>query len=173
MKTFLFTLFTYAVPFWVFAKENVVKLLEPGVVGGGENATAELGPYLQALFTRGIYIVLSLGVILLMIAGVNYILPTTGTTEEGKKIFYRVVGGIVLALTGYLILNTINPDMVTFKIDKILTPLTLENTKKNTSGGSGAYKQDLPQGPSIINPPSVTAPAPAPGYTAPPKDNKE
>ena len=123
-------IFVSILPVFVRAQEATVQLIETGITN---TKNASLGQYLNALFNKTILIVLSLAVIMFMVAGVMYIWPTTGSTQEGKEMFWRVIGAVVLALTGYLILFTINPQLVRFKIDNILPPLGSSNTPSRVS----------------------------------------
>lgn len=84
--------------------------------GGGDPATGLVG-YLRYLYTFGLAAVGIAGLGALVYGGLMYMLSGTITSkEEAKKQIWGAIAGLVLALSAYLILNTINPDLVKFKL---------------------------------------------------------
>jgi hypothetical protein len=92
-------------------------------------AGSGLGTFLKQIFNWGIGIAISLAILVIILGGVQYM--TTDAIfkkEEGKKRITGAVAGLLLALSGWLILNQINPD--------ILKNTDL-NLKKETFEGEG------------------------------------
>lgn len=70
-------------------------------------------PYLDGLVTILIGIAASLAVIFITIGGVQYITTDSLTGKEsGKETINNALLGLLLALASWLILNTINPDLI-------------------------------------------------------------
>lgn len=130
----------------IFAEEPAptsYTLLAP-IPLGTDNAptpTATTATFLPGLFRLIIAIATGLAVIMLIYAGVKYISTDAfGGKEEAKGIIEDALWGLLLAMSAWLILNTINPNLVNFdlRIERLPTPI-------NT------------------NPPGVSGPAPTPG----------
>ncbi|MDD5031906.1 MAG: pilin [Patescibacteria group bacterium] len=94
--------------------------------GAGEKTTPSIAKYIQAIYNYAIGIVGILAAVVLMVGGVIW-LTAGGSPEkvnEAKAWIGAALSGLVLALTSYMILNTINPDLVSFK------DIAPENIKK-------------------------------------------
>ncbi|MBI4135952.1 MAG: hypothetical protein HY481_00140 [Candidatus Vogelbacteria bacterium] len=93
---------------------GVVKLLEPGVVN--RETVSSLTEYLSIIFPTLIALAATLAIIMIVIGGLEYIFSMVpGKKEEGLKRIKEAIWGLVLALAAYLILKTINPDLVTLR----------------------------------------------------------
>jgi hypothetical protein len=78
-----------------------------GSAGGG------LGSFLKQIFNWGIGIAVTLTILMIIFGGVQYM--TTDAIfkkEEGKKRITGAVAGLLLSLSGWLILNQINPNIL-------------------------------------------------------------
>ncbi len=97
-------------------------LLEPLPLGNGEfsgitNET-DLGTYLGVIFKVILGIIGVLAVVMIIVGGVQYMTTDAiGGKESGKETIGNAIAGLVLALSSWLILNTINPDLVSFKLN--------------------------------------------------------
>lgn len=76
-----------------------------------------LSTYLTGMFKVGIGVAGALAFLMIVWGGFTY-LSTDAITgkEEGKERIERALGGLVLALASYIILNTINPQLVNLDI---------------------------------------------------------
>lgn len=84
---------------------------------GAEGAQSLQG-YLKALFNVGIGIAGILSVLMLMYGGVQYMTTEAFTGKsEAKDIIWRALLGLLLAFTSWIILNTINTDLLNLDID--------------------------------------------------------
>jgi len=83
---------------------------------GGAGTT--LSTYLTGMFKVGIAVAGVLAFLMIVLGGFQY-LSTDAITgkEEGKERVMRALGGLVLALVSYIILNTINPKLVALNLD--------------------------------------------------------
>ena len=111
------------------------KLIEPiPGVGASIDTTAGLGDYLNRIITLIIMIAGVLSVLMLVIGGIEYALPEVSfagaggqSKSEAKKRMGNALFGLVLALGSYMILNTINPNLV--NIGLVINPVELEFTE--------------------------------------------
>ena len=92
--------------------------LEPAVLGtGGANAADSFPAYAQAIFTTILSLLVVLSVLMIIWGGFSYIVSTIPSVKMGGK--ERVQGaiyGLLLALCAWLILNTINPDILNWQL---------------------------------------------------------
>ena len=83
----------------------------------GESPTSELTGYIRYIYLFGLGLVGIAALGALVYGGFNYMLSGTITSkEEAKKWIWGAIAGLALALAAYLILNTINPDLVNWQL---------------------------------------------------------
>ncbi len=94
-------------------------LLEPLPGGFTEVApTTGLASYLSIIFKVILGIITVLSVVMIIVGGVQYLTTDAiGGKEYGKETITNAIGGLVLALGSWLLLNTINPDLLSLKIN--------------------------------------------------------
>jgi hypothetical protein len=86
----------------------------PEATAGTEVTVTEYIRYIY-LFSLGLVGITALGG--LVYGGFMYMLSGTITSkDEAKKWIWGAISGLILALAAYLILNTINPDLVRFEL---------------------------------------------------------
>ncbi len=105
------------------------------IVGGG------LGEYLGNMYKFGVYIAIGLAVLMIVIGGLQYVsTDAIGDKSDGKKRIQNALAGLVLALMAYIILNTLNPNLlksdVTLGVDVNLPSNDTGVNLPATSGGS-------------------------------------
>ena len=89
--------------------------LEPSVAG--EDFGGDYGGYFQRIYQLGIAIAGVLAVLFLVIGGFKYMLSESMFDKgDAKKQIGAAIGGLILALASWMILNTINPDLVKFDL---------------------------------------------------------
>lgn len=77
----------------------------------------QLGQFLSQAFSFGLAIAAALAVIMIVWGGVEIMLSeSVFKKEDGKKKISDAIWGLVLALVSWLILYTINPDILVFKL---------------------------------------------------------
>lgn len=95
-------------------------------------APKEMGDYFRTIFELAIGLCAVLAVLMIVIGGVQYMGNESifGKTEAKSKIAYAI-GGLLIALGAYALLNTINPDLLGGKvtIDQVSAEIN------RTSGG--------------------------------------
>lgn len=88
------------------------------------------------VFGLGLIGVVAVGV--LIYGGIMYMLAGTVTsTEDARKYIWGAVAGLVLAFGSYIILYTINPDLVNFQLDVKPAPSEFP-TRPLCQGDTGA-----------------------------------
>lgn len=77
----------------------------------------QLGTFLSQAFQFGLALAAALTVIMIIWGGVEYMLTdSVFSKEDGKKKIKEALLGLGLALVSWLILFTINPDILKFKL---------------------------------------------------------
>ena|SRR3989344_3386106 len=91
-------------------------------------AGSELPSYIKYLFIFGLGLVTVTALGAMMFGGMQYILAAgnAAKTEEAKAWIQQALFGLGLILVSYLLLNTINPDLVNLR-NPNLTPSGLQN----------------------------------------------
>lgn len=104
------------------AEPGVVKLSAPitnPLIPGPTNVLREvssLTEYLSFIFPLAIGLAATLAIIMIVIGGLEYIFSMVpGKKEEGLKRIKESIWGLILALAAYLLLKTINPDLVSLQ----------------------------------------------------------
>lgn len=92
-------------------------LLEPLPYMGDTPKAPGLGPYLVGMFKIGIGVAGVLAVIMIVIGGLQYMTTEAITGKSGAKSrINNAIFGLVLALSSYLLLNTINTNLTDSKL---------------------------------------------------------
>ncbi|OGZ34046.1 MAG: hypothetical protein A3I88_01905 [Candidatus Portnoybacteria bacterium RIFCSPLOWO2_12_FULL_39_9] len=82
----------------------------------GVKATSELTSFIRYIYIYGLATIGLVALGALVIGGIMYMGAGSITSaEEAKKIIWGAIGGLLLGLGAYLILNTINPDLLKLK----------------------------------------------------------
>jgi|GEM_PF-2221916 len=110
------------VPFSTFAENTVqplTDLFERDMIPVPEDA--DFGGFVSGIYDLIIYVAGVLAVLLITYGGVLYLTsgPNASQVEEGKKYITNALLGLLLALSAWLILNTINPAMLDFDMEFI------------------------------------------------------
>ena len=120
MKKIFFILLLLIIPCWLLAAHFALAAYEievslpGGPAAGTEVTVTEYVRYIY-LFGLGLVGIAALGG--LVYGGFMYMLSGTITSkDEAKKWIWGAISGLILALAAYLILNTINPDLVNLQL---------------------------------------------------------
>lgn len=93
------------------------KLLAPlPIFGSVFNASGKsFGDYLSIMFTFFVSFAGVLAVVMLIFGGIQYMsTDSLSGTESGRSKMYQAVYGLIIVLASYVILNTVNPNLVKF-----------------------------------------------------------
>lgn len=138
----------------------------PGITGSYD--TSSLSGYLQTVFQIGIGVAAGLAVIMIVLGGIQYMsTDAIGGKEEGKDKITSALWGLLLALISFVILNTINPALVStsLNIDQASTNGTSPNMIQPVTSTGGAATPSTSAAPltPVSNPSSnTTGNTPAP-----------
>ncbi len=85
------------------------RIIPTSILGNQENP---LGLLLNQLFYAGLAVAVILAVVMIIVGGVQYMtIDAAAQKDTGKKRVQAALGGLVLAFSAILILNTINPNL--------------------------------------------------------------
>ncbi|MSR71733.1 MAG: hypothetical protein EXS50_03715 [Candidatus Taylorbacteria bacterium] len=92
------------------------KLLAPLSEQIGKNVT-DLSTYLAGMFKLGIGLAAAFAVLMIVWGGLEYVIAATpGGKGDGKQKIIDALLGLLLALSSYLLLYTLNPNLVKFNL---------------------------------------------------------
>lgn len=103
-----------------------------------KNGTTDIQTYIPGVFKLAIGIAGVLAVLMIIIGGVEYI--TTDAIQgksEGKERIQNALWGLVLVLVSWILLYTINQDLIKFNLNVETT--TSSQTSSGDNSGSGDY----------------------------------
>ncbi len=85
--------------------------------GFSNNKGAWIGEYIKAIYNYSMTIVGILAAVVLMFAGVIWLTAggNASRVDDAKKWITASLTGLIIALTSYMILNIVNPDLTIFK----------------------------------------------------------
>lgn len=115
----MFVLWSQAVV--VFAIEYVP--LEPNAFPGinTSGTSGDLGAFLGQVFNFGIAAAVTLAFIMIIWGGIEMMSSDSWTKKDGgKKKIWDAIWGLLIALISWLLLYTINPDLVNFSGNLLL-----------------------------------------------------
>lgn len=140
--------------------DNGYKLLEP--LNGVTTVSSEgsgFSAYLQTIINIAIQFVGVVSVIMLIWGGLEYVLSSVSEAakKDAKDRITNSILGLIIALSGYLILNTINPNLTS------LTLPPVQNPSKGATTASNGIDDAIKGANDFINPPP-----PDPGSLPPP-----
>lgn len=129
---------------WLGGKKLGYSFLEP-IPGVVSNDTP--GKYLQGMIKVVIGITTALAVLMITIAGIEHIAGAGNESKRtaAKEKMWGALLGLILAVTSYLILNTINPDLL--KLD-LNTKSSVSTGGSSVSTGGGGYSTGDTNSPS-------------------------
>ena len=85
------------------------------------------GPYIEGIFTLIIAVAVGLAVLMIIFGGIKYMsTDAIGGKSDAKSTIQNALWGLLLAISAWLILNTINPDLVNFNLNP--EPIIIEDT---------------------------------------------
>ncbi|OHA60126.1 MAG: hypothetical protein A2589_00395 [Candidatus Vogelbacteria bacterium RIFOXYD1_FULL_46_19] len=118
-------------------------LLEPTAVGLSGETQIDFSDYAKRAFDVFLGLVVLISVLMIVVGGLEYIFgAAVATKTTGQRRVYAAVGGLVLALTSWLILYTINPDLVNinFSLDRV--GQSMNSGPSAPTGTSGTTRPD-------------------------------
>jgi len=132
-KKIILIIILFSVSCFMFHVSPVVAQvqLETGIPNAPSQLPAgqELPSYIRYLFIFGLGLISILALAQMIIGGITYILAAgnAAKVEEAKDTIFQALFGLGILLVSYLLLRTINPDLVNLR-NPNLTPTQLEST---------------------------------------------
>ena len=115
---------------------------------GSIDVSAGFGDYAVRIIRIVIGLMGVLAVIMVVFGGIQYMISSSGGEKgAGKERMTNAIYGLILALSSYMILNTINPNLVNLKVTIPQGELTMYNDDDRLSMSETAAGEDLPPGP--------------------------
>jgi hypothetical protein len=119
---------------------------------GGPNALTEkttATQFIPGLFQLAIMLATGLAVLMIIWGGVQYMSTDAwGGKNDAKNTIWNAIMGLLLTLSAWLIINTINPGLLQFNLS--LDPVKIEKNTNKPTGSTGAPGADGLQ-PSTTN----------------------
>ncbi|MFH1990525.1 MAG: hypothetical protein ABIJ19_01585 [Patescibacteria group bacterium] len=121
----------------------------PNIPGGLLPTGQELPSYIRYLFIFGLGSITILALAQMMLGGIQYILSAGNVSkkEDAKDTIQQALLGLGLLLASFLLLRTINPDLVNLK-NPTLTPLQFKSEAPTSPTGPNEPPQ--PGKPSVL-----------------------
>lgn len=117
MKRILATIISFTFPAIVFAQNTQYTLLEGGFLGQDTIDVTNIGGYLGALYQVFFTITVVISVVMVIWGGIEWMFSAIpGVKMEGKQRIFSALTGLLIALSSWLILYTINPDLLDFNL---------------------------------------------------------
>lgn len=93
-------------------------LLEPGVTGSaGGQAPTNFLTYINIFYKVLLWLTIALAIIYIVVGGIQYMTSAAASGKgDGKDKIFGALKGLAIALLSYLILYSINPDLVNWKL---------------------------------------------------------
>src|SRR3989338_2557786 len=141
-KTFLLIILTsyflLPTPILVLAQQTEYELLAPlpGYVQNTTGNKTNASLYITGIFTLIIAIAGLLAVIAIIFGGIKYMSTDAFTGKsEAKATIEHAIWGLLLAVSAWLILNTINPNLVNFNFGIAVQPIATITTPTSVLSG--------------------------------------
>lgn len=124
-----------SMPFFCLAAERKKYIPMEEIPGFGK--PDNFPQYLMSIYKFGLWAIGISAVFMIMIGGYMYLTSAGNNTQTGKAkgIITDAVAGLVLALASYVLLYTINPELVQFK--PIEENINSKSSSSNNTGGVG------------------------------------
>lgn len=111
--------------------------------GGKVLEKATLPQYISGIFTFGLMVVGITALASIMLGGIRYMASDLITTKQDAKDQIRsAVYGLLLLLFSYLILNTINPELVSLRTATMPAPATPQQAAASPTPPDGQFSYD-------------------------------
>ncbi len=122
----------------------------PGLPGGDQPVS--FSSYLAAIYKVGIILAAILAVLMIVIGGIQYMMAAgnPGKLGDAKDTIWQAILGLLLVLGSWLILSTINPDLLKMEIGgATLNPATTAPTAPTTPAPATPVDNNFDYDPGI------------------------
>lgn len=125
--------------------QNAYKFLEVGLFGTGDTIDltnpAQFETFIKSAYTLFLTICIVAAVIMIVIHGLEYMLTSIPMVKvKAKGRLWSAIGGLLIALTAWLFLSTLNPKFVDLNLD--LGQILINNNSAPVTNGEGGDDND-------------------------------
>ena len=128
--------------------KNDYQLLEPIGEFINKDTSSTLGGFLDGAFKLGVAVATALAVLMIVIGGVQYMgSESFFKKDDAKDRIQMALLGLLLALGSFVVLQTINKDLVEFDIVNTLNEVAERvktKAEENSGGGTGGGSTSIP-----------------------------
>lgn len=123
------------------------------VIGEGTQGSQTIGKYINGVYKLAVAGASVLAVLMIVIGGFTYVSSDAmGNKEEGKHQIKAAFGGILLILASYIILNTVNPQLVSLNIiSRPLSARNLSDFRNIKNMALASYQQQINMNEALAN----------------------
>lgn len=107
---------------YCFSADTVKTLLQVSIPSPTGNVTTVInfGEYVGAVYNYLLGFALILAIVFMMVGGIRYVVgASSGEIGKAKEMIVKAVSGFVLLLFAYLILFTVNPQLIKLQVPKL------------------------------------------------------
>lgn len=161
-KIFLFVFLSLFTTLFIFAPDTNAQGLQYQLlekIPGTDNLGSDLPGYVKAIYKVALIVVTLSAVLMISIGGFMYLTSAGNTAAMGnaKGVITDALIGLVIALSAWLVLYVINPDLVNISMTA-LPPVAVTLPKESGTGGVGVTPPA-----ACPTPPNTTAACCLPG----------
>jgi len=156
--TFLLLLLVNLIPVFCLAATATTGKYIPMEEIPGFGRPENFPDYLMAIYKFGLWAIGTSAMFMIMIGGYIYLTSAGNNSQTGKAkgIITDAIAGIILALVSYVLLLTINPELVQFKQLQGITSTSSSATTGTSNGSTGGtiaenYAKACPAGDTVAN----------------------
>jgi len=125
-----------------------------------------IGQYISAIFTYGISLAIALSVVMIMVGGLIWLMSGGRQDQVGraKEFITGALSGLFLALLSVIILQVINPELISFDPFNLRSPKKIVPEFESGGGGDGAMESARGDYGGVVDPGTHVTLAQIPGY---------
>lgn len=114
----IFIIILFLIPAAVFAQDAGYQGINLQAPIGGLSKVNNLGEYIAGLYRYSIVLAGILAGIMVTVGGLKWLMAAGNASiiESAKKTIFGALVGLILVFTSYIILNTVNPQLVSLKV---------------------------------------------------------
>jgi len=92
----------------------------PSASGSATTSVYNYGEYVGAMYKYLVGIAVTIAIVFMMVGGIRYVVgASTGEISKAKGMIVKAISGLVLLLFAYVILYTVNPELVKLQVPKL------------------------------------------------------
>lgn len=102
------------------SEKYTLQISIPGTDGKDVTSVYNYGEYVGAMYKYLLGVSVTIAIVFVMIGGIRYVVgASTGEVGKAKEMIVKAITGLVLLLFAYVILYTVNPELVKLQVPKL------------------------------------------------------